>query len=113
LLHAACEGETADPPAAPVDGEAWLVASNATGDWAGEDGKLASRQAGNWLFAAPADGMRVFDRSTGQVLLYRGGWQRPTPPASPSGGAVIDSEARAAIADLLTALAGAGIFPTS
>lgn len=113
LLHAACEGEAVDPPATPTEGDAWLVAAGATGDWAGEDGKLASRQAGNWLYAAPTDGMRLFDRSTGQMLLYRNGWQRPAPPASPSGGAIIDAEARAAIADLISALASAGIFATS
>ena len=62
LLRAACEGESADPPATPAEGETWLVASAATGDWAGADGKIASRQSGNWLFAVPADGMRMFDQ---------------------------------------------------
>jgi hypothetical protein len=113
LLHAACEGETAEPPAAPAEGEAWLVAAGATGKWTGEDGKLASYQAGNWLFAAPNDGMRLFDRSTGQLLLYSGGWQRPTAPAEPNGGAVIDIEARAAIAELVARLVEAGIFPSA
>jgi hypothetical protein len=89
------------------------VASGAAGDWAGEDGKLAARQAGNWLIVAPHDGMRVFDRSTGQILLYRGGWQRPAAPLAPSGGTIIDAEARAAIADLVTALTEAGILPSS
>lgn len=110
LLHAACEGETADPPATPAEGEAWLVGAGATDAWAGEDGKLAAWQAGNWLFAAPNDGMRLFDRATGQMLLYRGGWQRPAPPAAPSGGATIDAEARTAIADLVNALTAAGVF---
>jgi hypothetical protein len=113
LLHAACEGEAADPPSTPVEGEAWLVASGATGEWTGEDGKLASRQSGNWLFTAPGDGMRLFDRSTGQTILYRGGWQRPAAPSPASGGSVIDVEARAAVADLIAALANAGIFPAS
>jgi hypothetical protein len=113
LLHAACEGEAAAPPATPTEGETWLVAAGATGDWAGEDGKLAARQAGNWLFVAPTEGMRLFDRSTGQILLYRGGWQRPSAPAAPSGGSIVDAEARSAIADLMTALAEAGIFPGS
>jgi hypothetical protein len=111
LLHAACEGEASAPPTTPADGETWLVAASATGDWTGQDGQLAARQAGNWLFVAPSEGMRLFDRSTGQILLYRGGWQRPPAPAAPSGGSVIDAEARAAIADLVTALAEAGIFP--
>lgn len=113
LLHAACEGEATDPPATPVEGQAWLVGASATGDWAGEDGKLASYQAGNWLFATPNDGMRLFDRSTGQVLLFRGGWQRPSAPAAPSGGTTIDAEARTAIADLIGALTAAGFFPSS
>ena len=113
LLHAACEDEAAAPPVDPADGEAWLVATGATGEWAGEDGKLAARQAGNWLVVAPKDGMRLFDRATGQVLLYNGGWQRPAAPALPSGGSVIDAEARAAIADLISALVGGGVLPSS
>lgn len=113
LLHAACEGEAADPPAAPVEGETWLVATAATGDWAGADGQIASRQSGNWLFVTPSDGMRMFDRATGQMLLYRGGWQRPSAPAAPAGGASVDSEARAALADLIAALANAGVFPAA
>jgi hypothetical protein len=111
LLHAACEGEADEPPAAPTEGEAWLVGAGATGAWASEDGKLASYQAGNWLFTTPNDGMHLYDRSTGQTLLYRGGWQRPAAPAAPTGGATVDAEARAALAALVSALAAAGIFP--
>jgi len=113
LLHAACEGEAAEPPAIPAEGETWLIASDATGEWAGEDGKLASRQSGNWLFVAPRDGLRLFDRSSGQLLLYRGGWQRPVAPAVPGSGTVVDAEARTAITDLVAALVDAGIFPSS
>ena len=109
LLHAMCEGEAADPPAAPAEGDAWLVGTGGTGAWAGADGKMASYQAGNWLFAAPNDGMRLFDRSTGQMLLYHAGWQRPAAPAAPSGGTTVDAEARAAIGDLVSALIQAGI----
>ena len=113
LLHPACEGEASDPPSTPVEGETWLVGTAATGDWAGADGKLASRQSGNWLFTSPIDGMRLLDRSTGQLLLHRGGWQRPSAPAAPTGGTTIDAEARAALADLIAALANAGIFPAA
>jgi len=111
LLHPACEGEASDPPATPSDGETWLVAAGATGDWAGADGKIASRQSGNWLFSTPGDGMRLLDRSTGQMQLYRGGWLRPSAPAAPTGGTTVDAEARATLADLITALASAGVFP--
>lgn len=113
LLHAACEGEVADPPTTPAEGETWLIATSATGDWAGEDGNIASRQAGTWLFLSPRDGLRMLDKSTGQMLLYRDGWQRPSTPAAPSGGSVVDSEARTAVADLISALVDAGVFPSS
>lgn len=113
LLHAACQGEATAPPIAPTDGETWLVASGATGEWAGQDGKLAAWQAGNWLFVAPSDGMRLFDLPTGQVLLHRGGWVRAAPPATPTGGTVVDAEIRAAFAGLIAALADAGVFPST
>jgi hypothetical protein len=111
LLHAACEGAAAAPPPDPADGDTWLVASGATGEWAGQDGAIAARQGGNWLFVAPLEGMRLFDGATGQVLLYRSGWQRPAAPVAPSGGVVIDAEARAAIAELISALSDAGVLP--
>lgn len=111
LLHCAIEGESAAPPASPAEGEAWLVAASPTGSWAGHAGKLAGWQGGNWLFASPRDGMRVLDLSTGQDRRYSGGeWLGPDTPALPSGGAVIDSEARAAIAAIVAALQQAGIF---
>jgi len=113
LLHAACEGEAAAPPAAPTEGETWLVAAGATGDWSGEAGRLAAFQSGTWLFVSPRDGMRLFDRATGQVLLFNNGWHRPGAPAGPSGGATVDTEARAAISGLIAALIGAGIFPAN
>ena len=77
-------------PAEPEEGEYWLVGTGATGDWSGEDGKLASRQLGNWLFVAPRDGMAVLDRSTGQRILFSGGWQVAVPPPAPTGGAPVE-----------------------
>lgn len=112
LLHCACQGETAAPPAAPSEGDTWLVAPGASGDWTGHDGKVAAFQSGTWLFVPPNDGMNVFDRSTGQILLYKNGWQRPTAPQEPTGGSAVDPEARAAISALVASLRQAGIFPS-
>lgn len=104
LLHPAIEGEAAAPPANPAEGSSWLVAAPAGGPFIGHEGALAGYAAGAWTFAAPRDGMRVFDRSTGQFLLYLGGWRREAAPAYPAGGTTIDVEARAAIVAILQLL---------
>lgn len=113
LIHPAVEGETADPPADPGEGEGWLVGAGAGGAFAGRDGLVACRQAGQWLFTAPRDGMRVFDRATGQHILYFGGWRREPAPAMPSGGTTVDIEARTAINQLIAALAAVGVLPAN
>lgn len=112
LLHCAIEAELLAPPATPNDGENWVVGTGATGDWVGQDGTIACRQSGNWIFVAPQDGTRILNRSTGQEWLYLGGWQAPSAPATPTGGTTIDAEARTAITDLITALRASGVFPT-
>ena len=112
VMHCAVNGELPAPPDAARDGDCWLVASPASGAWAGQSGKIASLQGGNWLFITPRDGMRVLDRSTGQDRRFHGSWHRPAAPAAPSGGMTIDAEARSAIAALVQSLRQAGIFPS-
>ena len=113
LIHCAIEGTAAAPPGSPVEGTNWLVGASPTGAWAGQAGKIACRQAGNWLFVMPKDGMRMLDKSDGQERRYSAGWLAPSVPAAPSGGSTIDAEARTAIAALVTALRTAGAFPAS
>lgn len=110
LLHCAIQGESATPPGAPAEGDTWLVGPAPTDAWAGQAGKLAGRQGGNWLFVAPRDGLRVHDLSTGQERFYRGGWQAPETPDAPTGGVVADVEARAAITAIVAALQQVGLF---
>ncbi len=112
LLHAVIEGEANDPPASPADGECWLVGNAPTGDWSAQAGMIASRQGGSWLFAQPVDGMVVFDKAAGQSARYDGGWQRAAAVTAPTGGTIEDSEARAAIAELVAALQVSGILTT-
>jgi len=111
LLRPAIEGESNSPPASPTDGEAWLVSSHPTGDWADQAGAIAGFAGGSWLFAAPTAGMRVWDKSTHQELLFDDLWLRPEKPEDPVGGAVVDVELRAAFASLVAALTVSGIFP--
>ena len=109
LLHPAIEGEASSPPADPVEGESWLVGAAATGAFAEREGFLASHQLGTWLFVAPRDGMRLFDRASGQFVHRRGEWRREATPESPTGGAVVDEQARAAIVAILHLLSRTGI----
>jgi hypothetical protein len=104
------QGRGGRSPATPEQGETWLVGAAPSGEWAGRTGWLACFQAGAWVFAEPRDGLRVLDRVTGQDIRYRSGWQRPITPEAPTGGATVDTEARAAIAALVAALICAGIL---
>lgn len=113
LLHPVIQGELSTPPAAPLDGQAWIVGTNANGAWTGQDSKIAGWQAGTWVFVAPKDGMHVFDSSAGQLLVHLGIWHRPTPPDPVSGGAVQDTELRLAFTNLIKTLRDAGIFSAS
>ena len=112
LLHPAVAGEANDPPTAPADGECWLVGAEPTELWKDHAAELACWSSGGWLFVAPREGMCLLNQSTGQMGLYRAGeWAWATPPSLPAGGSTVDSQARAAIADLVAALAASGIFP--
>jgi hypothetical protein len=110
LLHCAVEDLADTPPTVPVEGDCWLIGSAPTGVWAGEAGKIACRQLGNWLFIDPRDGLAVLNRATGQTMRFGAGWVAPTVPVVPTTGIVIDSEARGALAQLIVALSEAGIF---
>lgn len=115
LLCCAVEGEAASPPAAPVDGSCWLLAGTPDGAWAGQaSGAIACYQGGQWLFVPACDGMRLFNKGSGQDLRrVSGQWAAPASPALPSGGTTVDTEARAALAQLVQALVVAGLFPIS
>lgn len=111
-------------PGAPVPGQSWIVGSGATGDWAGQDGALATWTAGGWRFIVPFDGMAVWSIADAvPVLRTSGAWaigqvrasalviggdqvmglRQPT-IAEPSGGATVDTQARDCLALILDAL---------
>lgn len=110
LLHAVVEGRTDAPPPAAVDGQCWIVGEQPSAEWPGQTGQLACRQAGNWLFVQPVDGICVFDRSAGALVRFHGGWNSTTAVGLPDGGATVDAEARESIGQIVSALATAGII---
>ena len=130
-LHPAVEGSpAAEPPLDPVEGQCWIVAPGATGDWLGRDTMLAMWGEGGWRFVAPTPGTSAWNKATNVPLLWDGfqwhegalrcsgllvggvqvvgGRQAGVP--SPSGGTIIDEEARAAITALTAALMSHGLI---
>lgn len=104
-VQLALESTTAsEPPAAPAEGARWFVPAGATGDFAGQEGKLAAYEAGAFDFlAVPTDTLAFmrdarrfarFNGSTWVPLAADGGGRMvlesltvSTPPAAPEDGA--------------------------
>lgn len=57
LVALAITEARADPPSSPSEGEAFLVASGASGAWAGGEGRLAFRIGGGWVLRDPPAGL--------------------------------------------------------
>ena len=61
------------PPGSPVEGDTYIVAPAATGEWAGKDGKFACWLNGAWSFRTPADGWLAYVVDTGQLAVHQSG----------------------------------------
>lgn len=103
-------GSLSAPPALAAEGDAFRVESPATQAWQGRDDHLAVRIGGAWHFVAPQEGMCIFDKAAGYILVFRSGWQNADAPPEPVGGTAIDTQARAAINQLVQVLKAIGIL---
>jgi hypothetical protein len=111
LVPAAVVRSDTVPPIDAKEAQVYRVLPGATGDWTGEDDKLAMRKGAAWSFVDAARGMQIFDQQAGQRLLFDGAWQAAVEPAVPTGGDTIDTEARAAVSAIVNALRASGILP--
>ena len=130
-LHACVAGAPSDEvPPDPAPGQSWLVSADAAGPWAGKADNLATWTDGGWRFVAPVPGMTVWRVDAGYLLHWTGAaWSDGIWPAaaltiggqqvvgprletvpSPSGGTIIDTEARAAVEALIVALRTHGLI---
>ena len=62
--------ETA-PPAA-TDGQRWIVATGASGAWAGHDAKLAVYDDNAWAFYEASEGWLAYDKAASALLVFDG-----------------------------------------
>ena len=60
------------PPASPADGDRYIVASGATGAWAGWDLNVALWTDGVWLRLPPRRGWRAWVEDEGLLLVWTG-----------------------------------------
>ena len=120
------------PPATPEAGQAWIVGTAATGAWSGKADHVAGWTGGGWRFVAPVDGMTVWVAADALAARFTSGaWvlgdvacarlvvggdrvvgARQAAVADPSGGTVIDIEARAALVAMLGVLRTHGLIAT-
>ncbi len=72
LVQGAVEDRVlAAPPAAPADGQAWIVGPAASGAWAGEEDRVAV-WFGAWRFLTPRAGWRFWDKAAGALVVFDG-----------------------------------------
>jgi hypothetical protein len=106
------------------------VGTTPTGEWADKGGNIAGFTSGGWRYVAPLPGMIAYVKATGVWATYRSdGWEfgvlrgdslvvgglqvvgsRLASIPGPSGGTVVDTESRAAIDQILTALREHGLI---
>lgn len=65
--------DLSSPPAGPGDGDRYIVATPAGGDWAGQEHKIAVFRDGGWLFVAPRQGWLAFVADEDALLCFAGG----------------------------------------
>lgn len=119
-----------DPPTSASEGLCYIVGAAPTGAWAGKAGQVATMSASGWRFLAPIDGLSALVRSNRlRAEYFAGSWEigiaraaqveiggqqllssQAAAIASPSGGSTVDTQARAAIDQLLEMLRSHGLI---
>lgn len=129
-LHASVVEALRDvPPDTPSPGDCWILGSAPNGAWAGHPYALAVWTEGGWRFVMPRTGMHVWDDHEARLLRWTGlAWEsslaidavfvggvqvvgsRLAEIATPSGGTIIDTQARSAVEEIIVALKSHGLI---
>ncbi len=64
--------DRADPPAGPGDGESYIVATGASGAWAGNPGNVATWQDGVWRIRTPRVGWLAWVEDERRLCVFSG-----------------------------------------
>jgi hypothetical protein len=118
------------PPTSPAVGTCYIVGEGATEAWDGKELCVAAWTSGGWRYILPLEGMALFERTSGTWAAFRNGaWEigklrasslliddqqvvgsRAAAIESPTGGSVIDVEARTALGLVLDTLRQHGLI---
>ncbi|MFC6689662.1 DUF2793 domain-containing protein [Jhaorihella thermophila] len=71
--------EALTPPASPADGECHALGAAPTGEWAGQEGRIALRETGRWRFIDPQPGWLAWGRDGSGLRVYDSGGWMPVP----------------------------------
>jgi hypothetical protein len=114
LLHPQVQSVMATPPTGLTladAGKCWLVGETPTGAWSDKADTIAVWTGGSWRFHLAVEGMEVWDIAGAYRRIYHNGeWRQPPSVVGPSGGSVVDTEARAVLTALLAELKIRGIL---
>jgi len=58
------------PPSSPSQGDRYIVSTNPSGGWEGQNTQIALFDNGVWVFIAPQTGWRVWDAETAALLIW-------------------------------------------
>jgi len=68
--------DLATPPGSPVDGDRYIVAAGASGEWAGMENRIAVFQDGAWTFYEPREGWLCWVIDEDMLTVWNGSaWQ--------------------------------------
>lgn len=132
VAAAAEDGPLDTPPPSPALGACYLVGTAPIDAWASNPNALAMFTSGGWRFVAALEGMSVYVKTAALWANFRSGtWEmgmvrgssvviggeqvvgaRAAAILEPTGGTVVDSEARTAIGQVLAALRQHGLIET-
>ncbi len=105
LISPSVQQELATPPSLLNEadaGKCWLIGAASQGAWLAKTGQIACWTGGSWRYLVPAEGMRIWNSATQSQMVRRAEtWQEPSAISDPSGGTVVDIEARAAVSAIL------------
>lgn len=101
----------ATPPASFADGNRFLVAASPSGDWVGQAGMIALRNAGQWQFLTPRKGFVLWVEAESLLLVFDGvNWAPPPPPQALQNLTLLGVNATADATNKLAVSSAAALF---